>query len=298
MALFECPDCHGMVSDQASSCPRCGRPVAQVSGPPPPPQAVGDQPAPEPPAAPPSPVVGTQPGGQDKRIGIRKILVRAALGSLLFLFAIGSSSGAVLALFLLLMFGVGWFGLKHSRRPGLSTEGGLIVGIAVVYGLFALATIPFRYQPAKEAQKAAVEQAAQLEAQREELEGKLQELRESKEEKSEAPTQAPLAAIRAIEIENWQIYTPPGHEGMRRPLESLAQWQIATDPSCSDTDSVTFGKSSGLYFISCLHPSGRAIDGRNVFYSREQVLSLHASLEAGDVPSPQRFRPAKTLSFR
>lgn len=34
MALRECPDCHGEVSDQANACPHCGYPISQLKSPP------------------------------------------------------------------------------------------------------------------------------------------------------------------------------------------------------------------------------------------------------------------------
>jgi hypothetical protein len=35
MALIECPDCHGQVSDLAPACPHCGRPLAPTPATPP-----------------------------------------------------------------------------------------------------------------------------------------------------------------------------------------------------------------------------------------------------------------------
>lgn len=88
------------------------------------------------------------------------------------------------------------------------------------------------------------------------------------------------------------IYTPGALSAMRPALESLARWQIATDRSCASTDNVTQGSSSGLFFVSCQHPSGDALRAKSVFYTRQQVQEIHRLIGAGAVPSPEDFPPA------
>lgn len=120
MALLTCPDCGGKVSDKASACPRCGKPVANILSelratsssaavPPPipavPPVPVQEQPeavqAPQVPArqddAPPAQVPQTKKGGNALLWIILGFLLLAAAGAAAFFVVKGLKSKAAAA---------------------------------------------------------------------------------------------------------------------------------------------------------------------------------------------------------
>lgn len=98
--------------------------------------------------------------------------------------------------------------------------------------------------------------------------------------------------LQRINIEDWMIYASGDLEPLREALASLARWQIATDPECESVVNVTLGTASNLFFVTCSHPSGDPLKVKNVYYTREQVLQIHESIQAGTVPDPKKFPPA------